>query len=199
MFDGFKRGYPPVKLVWSQEFTTRDEAKAAEKQVKGWSRKKKFALIRGDWDAVSRHSKAKGSPSTGSGQTDICIHQSVLTGLVAEAAKAVPRECCGILLAAKGAITSAKPAQNIHPTPRTHFEIDPAVLIAAYRCEREGGAQVAGFYHSHPSGKAIPSETDTALAAGDNKIWAIIAGEEVTFWRDRPEGFEALSYRVVDG
>ena len=45
---GFTRNYLPVKLVWSQEFATRHEAKTAEKQIKGWSRAKKLALIRGD-------------------------------------------------------------------------------------------------------------------------------------------------------
>jgi len=54
---GFTRNFLPVKLVWSQEFPTRDEAKAAEKQVKGWSRAKKLALIRDDWKEISRLAK----------------------------------------------------------------------------------------------------------------------------------------------
>lgn len=41
----------PVTLVYSQEFTAREEALAAERKIKGWSRKKKEALIRGDWSA----------------------------------------------------------------------------------------------------------------------------------------------------
>jgi len=44
----------PLKLVFSQEFLTREEALASEIQIKGWSRKKKEAMIRGDWDEVSR-------------------------------------------------------------------------------------------------------------------------------------------------
>src|SRR4051794_32864066 len=55
---GFTRNYLPVKLVWCQEFTTREEAKAAEKQIKGWSRAKKLALIRGDWDEISMLAKS---------------------------------------------------------------------------------------------------------------------------------------------
>ena len=43
----------PVMLAWSQECTTRDEALSAEMQIKGWSRKKKEAMMRGDWSAVS--------------------------------------------------------------------------------------------------------------------------------------------------
>ena len=66
-FAGFTKNYLPVELVWSQEFVTRDEAKSAEKRIKGWSRAKKLALIRGDWEEVSRLARSKGNPSTSSG------------------------------------------------------------------------------------------------------------------------------------
>jgi len=48
----FKRR--PVELVFSSSFPTRDEALASERQIKGWSRKKKEAMMRGDWAEVSR-------------------------------------------------------------------------------------------------------------------------------------------------
>jgi predicted GIY-YIG superfamily endonuclease len=44
----------PVSLVFSQEFSRPGEAIAAEKQLKGWSRAKKIALIAGDWDEIRR-------------------------------------------------------------------------------------------------------------------------------------------------
>lgn len=44
----------PVELVWSDTFPTRDEAFAAERQIQGWSRAKKEALIADDWALVSR-------------------------------------------------------------------------------------------------------------------------------------------------
>jgi len=47
----------PVELVFSQEFSTRAEALASERQIKGWSRKKKEALIRGDWEKLSIYAK----------------------------------------------------------------------------------------------------------------------------------------------
>jgi len=47
----------PVVLVWSQQFDSRDEARAAEHQVKRWSRKKKDALIKGDFDELRLHAK----------------------------------------------------------------------------------------------------------------------------------------------
>ncbi|MCX4187375.1 GIY-YIG nuclease family protein [Methylophaga sp. OBS4] len=44
----------PITLVFSQEVISRDEALQFEQQIKGWSRKKKEALMRGDWAEISR-------------------------------------------------------------------------------------------------------------------------------------------------
>ena len=52
----------PLELVWSQERPTREEALSAERQIKGWSRKKKEAMMRGDWVEVSRLAKSKSIP-----------------------------------------------------------------------------------------------------------------------------------------
>ncbi|MBS0504316.1 MAG: GIY-YIG nuclease family protein [Proteobacteria bacterium] len=68
-FRGYTKRRRPVELVWSQEFATREEARAAELQLKGWRRDKKLALIRGDWDAISalaRRPERKGKASTSS-------------------------------------------------------------------------------------------------------------------------------------
>ncbi|OGO59841.1 MAG: hypothetical protein A2Z36_00015 [Chloroflexi bacterium RBG_19FT_COMBO_48_23] len=58
----------PVKLVFCSEFSTRDDAFARERQIKGWSRRKKQALIVGDWTGLVKYSKGKMTyPSTSSG------------------------------------------------------------------------------------------------------------------------------------
>ena len=44
----------PLELVFSQDLSSREDALVAERQIKGWSRKKKEAMIRGDWAEVSR-------------------------------------------------------------------------------------------------------------------------------------------------
>jgi len=67
---GFTTDKLPVELVWSQEFTTRDEALASELKLKGWSRAKKLALIRDDWDTISQLAKSKSGASTSSARTD---------------------------------------------------------------------------------------------------------------------------------
>ncbi len=67
---GFTADRLPVTLVWNQEFSTRYEALEAERRIKGWSRAKKMALIRGDWHQISTLAKSKNSPSTSSGRTE---------------------------------------------------------------------------------------------------------------------------------
>jgi putative endonuclease len=43
-----------VVLVWSQYFADITAAIAAERQIKGWRRAKKEALIAGDFEAIQR-------------------------------------------------------------------------------------------------------------------------------------------------
>ena len=199
VFRGFTDALRPVELVWSQDFQTRYEALEAEARVKGWSRKKKFALIGGDWGEISRLANSKDGPSTGSGQTELVVKDSIMKAIKRNAALAHPLEACGLLLGSADLIVQATACANIHPTPRTHFEIDPAALIAAHKAARAGGPQIAGYWHSHPTGIAAPSATDQAGASGDGRIWGIVAGDAVAFWRDAPCRFEALSTRVVAG
>lgn len=68
IYDGYTSRRLPVELVFHYEFPNRDEAFARERQIKGWSRRKKEALINGDWNKLVEYSKEKRkSPSTGSG------------------------------------------------------------------------------------------------------------------------------------
>ena len=49
----------PLELVWHGEFESRYEALAFERKIKKWSRAKKEALIRGDWNAIQQLARAK--------------------------------------------------------------------------------------------------------------------------------------------
>ena len=128
---------------------------------------------------------------------DIEVTREVIGAVQRAALEAHPREACGVLLGEGGRIAACVETRNVHPAPETRFEIDPQALIDAHRAAREGGPQVAGYFHSHPNGNPAPSATDCAMAAGDGAIWAIVAGGEISLWRDEPEGFRALSYTVA--
>ena len=58
---GYTSTRKPVVLVWQGEFDTRVGAIAFERQLKGWSRAKKEALIAGDWDRIQQLAKSKTS------------------------------------------------------------------------------------------------------------------------------------------
>jgi putative endonuclease len=64
---GIHQGYTysrrPVILVWSEYFDRITDGIAAERQLKGWSRAKKEALIRSDWSSVSKFARRRaGAP-----------------------------------------------------------------------------------------------------------------------------------------
>ena len=85
----------PVKLVYFEEFERIDEAFYREKQIQGWSRKKKEALINGEFNKLSMLSKnyTQYPPtvvSTGSTTEDMVtepveVTTATSTGSVAEA------------------------------------------------------------------------------------------------------------------
>ena len=55
----------PVELVYAEEFERVDDAWAREKQLQGWSRAKRKALIEGRFEdlvALSRNRQGDGSP-----------------------------------------------------------------------------------------------------------------------------------------
>ena len=73
VFGGFTATRLPVELVYCCEMPSIHEAFLRERQIKGWSRKKKEALIKGEWEKLIKYSKSRQSdkllsdPSTSSG------------------------------------------------------------------------------------------------------------------------------------
>jgi len=57
---GYTAMRKPVELVWYGEFESREGALAFERQIKGWSRAKKEALIHDDWSALRQLARTKG-------------------------------------------------------------------------------------------------------------------------------------------
>ena len=62
--EGYTQNRHPVTLAFSEEFPSREEALCRERQIKGWSRKKKEALMRGDWAEVARLARGGTSRSS---------------------------------------------------------------------------------------------------------------------------------------
>ncbi len=54
----------PVMLVYAREFQTHDEAFRWERQIKGWSRKQKEAIINGNYEALIELSRTRSGVDT---------------------------------------------------------------------------------------------------------------------------------------
>jgi putative endonuclease len=65
-YPGYTFSRRPVVLVWSEYFDRITDGIAAERQIKGWSRAKKEALLNSDWTRVSELSRRRGGRPRGS-------------------------------------------------------------------------------------------------------------------------------------
>jgi proteasome lid subunit RPN8/RPN11 len=76
-------------------------------------------------------------------------------------AQAYPHECCGALIGRDGLVTEAFALPNTTDEgPRRRFLVRPADYRDAERRASESGAELLGFYHSHPDHPARPSQYD---------------------------------------
>src|SRR5437762_13021618 len=98
-----------------------------------------------------------------------------------------PHECCGALVGRDGVVSACVPLPNTtEEGPRRRFLVRPADYRDAERRATERGAELLGFYHSHPDHPARPSQYDldhawpnfayiiVAIAegvAGDMTVW----------------------------
>ena len=116
------------------------------------------------------------------------ISRTLLNAILADAAKGRGVERCGLLLGSRDHIGDVRFAANVAPDPARHFELDPSVLLATHKAARAGGPQIAGHYHSHPSGQAVPSAIDARCALPDGSLWLLVAGEDAALWRAEEGG-----------
>ena len=132
---------------------------------------------------------------------DISVTSEVMAAMEAAARAVYPKEACGILLGEGARVTQFLGTANVHPTPETHFEIDPQALIHAHKAARQGGLGLIGYFHSHPKGRVEPSATDLAMAAADGAIWAIYGetgdGHGIRFFRLGEGSFAELSIAIL--
>ena len=131
-----------------------------------------------------------GAASTAAGV--VRMRAGVRAAILDHARRALPDECCGLLIGAAGRgetrITLAWPARNLRRSP-TRYLVDPADHFAAIRAARGAGLAVVGAYHSHPASAPSPSVTDTR-EADDTELLYVIAS---------PVQAAMRAYRLVDG
>jgi len=108
-----------------------------------------------------------------------------------------PYECCGALIGRTSEdglteiVEAAELANVTDEGPRRRFRVSPADYRQAEARARELGAELAGFYHSHPDHPAQPSQYDLDHAWPNFSyvIVAVAGGEagDLRSWRLRAD------------
>jgi desampylase len=110
--------------------------------------------------------------------------------IVAHARESAPRECCGLLFGDGEFADRLVRGRNVHPTPETRYEIDPAQLRDAIAQTDDTDRYLVGIYHSHPRTEPKPSEFDIANARWPQQVYVLTS---LRF--DPPEVF---AFRIRD-
>jgi proteasome lid subunit RPN8/RPN11 len=131
----------------------------------------------------------------------LSVPRAVLDAVGAHARRALPDECCGLLVGAAGRVHRAVEARNLRASP-TRYLVDPEAHFAALREARRDGLLVLGAYHSHPGAPPVPSATDLREAHDIGFLYLIVspgrAGvpDEVRAWRAAGGRFDPVELRI---
>ncbi len=102
------------------------------------------------------------------------VRSTVIEELLAEARREPQLECCGLLPARNGVISTVLPARNALASASA-YEIAPAELFALFRRIRAEGLEHLGIYHSHPRGDNAPSSSDIRRAFYPEAAYFIVS------------------------
>ena len=130
------------------------------------------------------------------------LSSRLLSEIEHHARRAFPHECCGVLVgrSAEEEIRVERVIElaNVAGAPEQRYEIDPESLLRVHRWGTDDGSVVVGYFHSHPRGQAVPSETDRAAAwpGSSYLITAVDARGTTTTrsWRLMRSSFEGASF-----
>jgi proteasome lid subunit RPN8/RPN11 len=120
------------------------------------------------------------------------ISSNVDSAIRAHGIETYPNECCGALIGRDGVVTEVYGLPNTtEEGPRRRFLVRPGDYREAEKRAGVAGAELLGFYHSHPDHPARPSQYDLdhAWPFFSYIIVAVRAGvpEDMTSWRLRDD------------
>jgi len=91
----------------------------------------------------------------------IALGAGVDEAIRAHGAETYPNECCGALIGRDGRVVATFALPNTtEEGPRRRFLVRPQDYREAEKRASETGAELLGFYHSHPDHPARPSQYD---------------------------------------
>lgn len=122
----------------------------------------------------------------------LALQAGVAEAIRRHGAETYPNECCGALIGRDGAVSHASALPNTtEEGPRRRFRVRPEDYRDAERRAAEQGAELLGFYHSHPDHPARPSQYDLdhAWPFFSYVIVSVRAGvpQDMTSWRLRED------------
>jgi proteasome lid subunit RPN8/RPN11 len=120
----------------------------------------------------------------------VVLPRTLREEIVAHARESAPRECCGLLFGDGEVVDRLVRGRNVHPTPETRYEIDPAQLRALLFTE-DSDRVLVGIYHSHPRTAPEPSPFDIANAFWPEQVYVL------TSLRSEPP--DVFAYRITNG
>ena len=127
-------------------------------------------------------------------QERIVLPHYVRTVLEGHAERAMPNESCALLFGrGDEAVSDVFLTGNADESP-VSFSISGEETLRGYEAARRAGLEVVGIFHSHPSSKAYPSQTDRRFMEINPVVWTIYSGTDRDFrayvlseWRDIKE------------
>ncbi|MFN0151274.1 MAG: Mov34/MPN/PAD-1 family protein [bacterium] len=95
----------------------------------------------------------------------VVIGKEERRALEEHARRVYPEECCGVLLGAfegeRKIVRASYPIDNARrDSARNRYLMSGDAVRGAEEAARRIGAEIVGYYHSHPDVPAVPSETD---------------------------------------
>lgn len=92
----------------------------------------------------------------------------------------------------EGRLRFAYPLSNADPSP-VSYTIDPEEHFQAMRHAESMGWEIAGVFHSHPHGTAMPSMIDVQSALEPDWLYLIAAPGEIRCYHIRSGGIEEIA------
>jgi len=103
------------------------------------------------------------------------LPEQMREAILAHARWAFPEEACGLLARdGSGRWRMVYCLTNADRSPRS-FTVDPVEQYRAMQHAERHGWEIAGSFHSHPVGSAVPSATDVARALDPTWMY-LVAG-----------------------
>jgi [CysO sulfur-carrier protein]-S-L-cysteine hydrolase len=109
----------------------------------------------------------------------LTLTDAQLNTVVATCIRALPNEGCGLLLGRDdGVVSDVVASTNVADSAKL-YEIDPKVLLRAFRRADDEGLSVIGVFHSHTRSEAYPSPTDVAQAPDPTWHYVLVSLRDV--------------------